>query len=172
VTITANHRIAIVAGVVYALDQATKFVVSRYLDLAHQVVVVDGFFKLVHWANTGAAWSMFPGNNVLLAVISVLALLVLWFSKDHFEADRTLGQVALGLILGGILGNLTDRLVIGHVTDFLYFHLYRRGGGELGFPAFNMADSAICTGVGLLFLLSWRSERHAVSAPKGTASEA
>jgi signal peptidase II len=67
----------------------------------------------------------------------------------------------LGLIFGGICGNLFDRLLPSrrHVIDFLYFYVIRRDGDEAGFPAFNVADSAICIGVGLLFLLSWQSDR-------------
>jgi signal peptidase II len=66
----------------------------------------------------------------------------------------------LGLIFGGIAGNLVDRLIYRHVIDFLRFYLIRRSGEELGFPAFNVADSAICIGVGLLVLLSWKRERE------------
>jgi signal peptidase II len=73
--------------------------------------------------------------------------------------------VSLGLIFGGIVGNLIDRLRVGHVVDFLYFYLYRRDGHVAGFPAFNVADSAICVGVGLLFLLSWQND--ADKAPAG-----
>jgi signal peptidase II len=66
--------------------------------------------------------------------------------------------MALGFIFGGILGNLLDRLRVGHVIDFLRFYVIRRNGEEAGFPAFNVADSAICIGVGLLFILSFQSE--------------
>jgi signal peptidase II len=101
---------------------------------------------------------MFYGNNRLLAVISLLALLVLLLSYRNFDTRSAAGRLALGLILGGILGNLTDRVRFGHVVDFLRFYLYQRGTGEeVGFPAFNVADSAICVGVGLLFYVSWRS---------------
>jgi len=68
------------------------------------------------------------------------------------------------LIFGGIAGNLVDRFTHKHVVDFLYFYLVQRGGGEIGFPAFNVADTAICTGVGLLFLLSWQKDQPG-SAP-------
>lgn len=156
---TPNRRIGMIALLVLALDQFTKALVLDYLGYAQEDVIVPGFFKLVHWGNTGAAWSLFRGNNGLLAVVALVALLVLFFTRHHFESRTLLGQFAFGLICGGIMGNLTDRIRVGHVIDFLYFYVVRRGGGELGFPAFNIADSAICTGVGLVFLLTWRNDR-------------
>jgi len=156
---TPNRRIAGIALVVVALDQITKQIVLHFLGYNKEKVVIEGFFKFVLWGNTGAAWSLFRGNNALLALIAVVALFVLFFSRHHFDARSILGQLAFGLICGGILGNLIDRLWAKHVIDFLYFYLQQRDGTEIGFPAFNVADSAICTGVGLVFLLTWRSER-------------
>ena len=156
---TPNRRIAIIALLVVALDQITKQIVLHFLGYRNEKVVIEGFFKFVLWGNTGAAWSLFRGNNALLALIAVVALVVLFFSRHHFDARSVLGQLAFGLICGGIVGNLIDRLWARHVIDFLYFYLQQRDGTEIGFPAFNVADSAICTGVGLVFLLTWRSER-------------
>jgi signal peptidase II len=158
-TRSPTFRIGAIALVVLALDQFTKQLVLRYIDPDKPRVVIEGFFNLVNWANTGAAWSMFVGNNRLLAIVALVALLVLFASRHYFDAHTMLGQIALGLISGGILGNLMDRLVVKHVTDFLYFYLQRRGGGVIDFPAFNVADSAICIGVGLMFILSWKSEK-------------
>lgn len=159
-----TFRIAVIALAVLILDQVTKLLVRSYIGPGERYVVISGFFDLVHWANTGAAWSMFMGNNRLLAVFAVMALLVLYLSRHYFDAHTKLGQLALGLIFGGILGNFIDRVLLQHVTDFLYFYLQRRGGGVLDFPAFNVADSAICVGVGLIFILSWRNE-HAAPRP-------
>lgn len=156
---TPNRRVVTVAALVIALDQATKALVTHVLGYADEKVVIDGFFKFVHWGNTGAAWSLFRGNNLVLAGVAVLALVVLFFSRHHFGSRSALGQIAFGLIIGGIIGNLIDRLRVRHVVDFLYFYLRQRDGGELGFPAFNIADSAICIGVGLVFLLTWKSEQ-------------
>ncbi len=103
------------------------------------------------------------GSNQLLTIVSLLALLALFLGRHHFEAHTLPGQISLGLIFGGIVGNLIDRIFREQVIDFIYFYLYQRGGGEIGFPAFNVADSAICTGVGLLFIHSWRSERTEIS---------
>lgn len=155
---TSIKRMAAVALFVLVLDQFTKYLVLRMLGYADQRVLIDGFFKLVHWGNTGAAWSLFTGKNKLLALISLLALVALFYSRHHFDAHTLHGQCALGLMFGGILGNLTDRIHMGHVVDFLYFYVLPRGGDEIGFPAFNVADSAICVGVGLLFIMSWRAE--------------
>src|SRR5579859_5847919 len=160
---TPNRRIGLIALFIIGLDQLTKTIVLRFLGYAQEKVVIDGFFKFVHWGNTGAAWSLFRGNNNILALVALVALVVLFFSRHHFDSRTLLGQIAFGLIFGGIVGNLIDRLLRGHVIDFLYFYLQQRGG-EVGFPAFNVADSAICTGVGLIFLITWRNERHPAPA--------
>ena len=154
-----NSRILTLALSILALDQATKFLVLKFLPYGEERPVIPEFFSLVHWGNTGAAWSMFRDNNEILAIIGLVALVILFFSRHHFEIHTLGGQVSMGLIFGGILGNLTDRLFRDHVIDFLYFFVMRRDGSQAGFPAFNVADTAICTGVGLLLILSWRSER-------------
>jgi signal peptidase II len=155
----ANRRMAVITLAVVLLDQSTKLLVLRWLGPTQERVVIEGFFKFVHWVNTGAAWSLFRDQNDLLAIVSLLALLGLFLWRRHFYIDSAAGQISLGLIFGGIAGNLLDRLLYRHVIDFLRFYLVRRSGEELGFPAFNVADSAICVGVGLLILLSWKQER-------------
>lgn len=165
----STRRIAIIAILVLSLDQITKQLVKWLLLIGDERIMIHGFFKFVHWQNTGAAWSMFAGKNYVLAVIGVIALFVLFRSRHHFESHTTLGQVALGLIFGGIIGNLMDRVFVGHVTDFLYFYVQQRGGREIGFPAFNVADSAICIGVGLIFILSWKNERTPAHPPQPSA---
>jgi len=151
-------RIAILALAIFGIDQLTKFLVLRSLDMSEERIIVDGFFKFVHWGNTGAAWSMFRGNNAILALTALAALIILFVSRHHFDVHTLSGQLSLGLIFGGILGNLLDRIRVGHVIDFLRFYVARRTGEEVGFPAFNVADSAICIGVGLLFILSLQNE--------------
>jgi signal peptidase II len=164
-----NRRIAALAAVVFALDQFTKWLVLRSIPEYDERVVIPGFFNLAHRVNTGAAWSLFTGNNALLATVALVALVALYLSRHHFSAHRLLGQFAFGLIFGGIIGNLTDRLLPSRhaVVDFLHFYLQRRGSyTPLDFPAFNVADSAICTGVALIFLINWKNE----DAPKTAAN--
>ncbi len=161
----SNWLILTLAVTVYVCDQFAKWLILNLLPVGEENNLLPGFFKFVHWGNTGAAWSLFSGNNAVLAVVGLGALVLLIFTRHHFHAHTIMGQIAFGLIFGGIAGNLTDRLLPGRhaVVDFLYFYLQPRGGGaEIGFPAFNIADSAICTGVTLIFILSWKSEQ----APK------
>jgi signal peptidase II len=159
----SGRRIAVIALLVFCLDQFTKYFVLQFLGKGEERVIIDGFFKFVHWGNTGAAWSLFRGNNAMLAVIALVALLVLFLSRHHFfDAKSRLGQSAFGMLVGGIAGNVTDRLLPSRleVIDFIYFYLNTRRG-EIGFPAFNIADSAICIGVALIFWSTWKSEHAA-----------
>ena len=167
--LSPNRRIALLAAIIFALDQFTKWLVLNHLTYADEKIIVPGLFKLTHVVNTGAAWSLFTGNNTWLAIVAALALVALFFTRHHFDLHTVGGQVSLGFIFGGIIGNLIDRLRVGHVVDFLYFYVNRRDGGETGFPAFNVADSAICIGVGLLFLLSW-SNRSSPTGPVAPTS--
>jgi signal peptidase II len=151
---TVNRRILLIAALILALDQATKNLVLQTLGPKENWIVIDGFFRLVNWGNTGAAWSFFHDRNDVLKWVSAAALLGLAFWRRHFHIQTLLGQISLGLICGGIAGNLVDRIVRHQVVDFLRFYLFTRSGVEIGFPAFNVADSAICVGVGLLILVS------------------
>ncbi|HSY09303.1 MAG TPA: signal peptidase II [Candidatus Dormibacteraeota bacterium] len=156
----SNRRIAALALFIFALDQFSKWLVLNLLEPGDEKIIINGFFKFVHWGNTGAAWSLFRGNNGALALIALFALVALFLTRHHFDSHTLAGQIAFGLIFGGIAGNLTDRLLPSRhaVVDFIYFYLQQRGGNEIGFPAFNIADSAICTGVGLIFLITWKNE--------------
>jgi signal peptidase II len=161
-----NRRIAALALCVLVCDQLSKWLVVRHVIPYEEITIIPGFFNLTYRANTGAAWSMFTGNNAVLATVAIVALVVLYLTRHHFSAHRLLGQLAFGLIFGGIVGNLTDRLLPRHaVVDFLHFYMARRGTNEIyDFPAFNIADSAICTGVALIFLINWKDEPRAAAA--------
>ncbi len=163
--LSANKKMALLAAGIFALDQMTKKAIQMSLSYGEEKTVVDGFFNLVHLRNTGAAWSMFSNNNGLLTVVAAVALVILFLTRHRFDIHTTLGWTAMGLMFGGIVGNLTDRLCRGYVIDMLSFYIRRRveGGGlkEWSFPAFNVADSAICIGVALLFILSFQKEEPA-----------
>jgi signal peptidase II len=168
------RRMILLAAFVFALDQATKNFVLLFLGPSQEKIILPGFFKFVCWTNTGAAWNLFSEQNSRLAVVSAVALVCLIIWRRHFHADTFLGQISLSLICGGILGNLFDRIdpARQQVIDFLRFYLIRRSGEEIGYPAFNVADSAICVGVGLLILLSFRSQTIAAPAAAKTSDPA
>lgn len=133
---------------VFILDQWTKWLVLIKLEVGEFRPVCDSFFHLVHYRNTGAAWGMFEGKTFLLGILSMVVLIgMLWKFKALADGrrERALG---LALIMGGTMGNVYDRFFRGEVVDFLLF-FFR----SFRWPAFNVADSAICCGVGL-FLFS------------------
>lgn len=129
-------------------DQVGKYVVRTSLPLGASVSVIDNFFNITHVRNTGAAWGMLGGFNTWLTLLSVVMLVLLVACRRAFIGDIPLNRWALGCMLGGIVGNMVDRIRLTFVIDFLDFHL----GPHHHFPAFNIADTAICVGVGLYLL--------------------
>ena len=105
----SNRHIAALALVVFAFDQFTKWIVLYTLPKGGEKIIVDGFLKFVHWGNTGAAWNIFSGNNSTLIVVMLLAFVALFLTRHHFDSHMLSGQIAFGLIFGGIAGNLADR---------------------------------------------------------------
>ena len=163
-------RLLAIALPAFVLDQITKWLVVWYVpfDPLHEMQhpVVPGFFYLVHWGNTGAAFSFMSGRNGFFVVLSIVATLVLFFLNRRGAFPDALSRWGAGLLLGGIFGNVTDRLVLGHVVDFLLFYLRLPYANP--WPAFNVADSCICIAVGLFLIASFREER----ARKVTAKSA
>ena len=149
------RRIGPIAILIALLDQLTKYWVIQRITENSSVPVVNGFFRLVNWENTGAAWGMFQNSNLILAGISVVTLVVICIFRRSFQIHLLGSKIALGLIAGGIAGNVVDRFRYGHVVDFLDFSI--RGHH---WPAFNVADSAICVGVGLYLIVTWRDEHR------------
>ena len=147
-------------------DQVTKVLVVNQFEhpnlAGDRVQVVNGFFDVVYRTNTGAAFSMFSDSNNLLAVISFFAVGALIWFRSHFDNGTRRAKIALGLLLGGILGNLIDRIAYGRVVDFARVYI-ERGEKVWEWPAFNIADSAICGGVGLLFIIAWSEQKKSES---------
>ncbi|MBA4387153.1 MAG: signal peptidase II [Verrucomicrobia bacterium] len=135
------------AFAVVFLDQAVKEVVLRQMALGSSIVVCGGLFDLRYVQNTGAAWGILEGFNGMLVLLSVAVLAAMVIFRKHFLADTFLSRLTLALMVGGIAGNLMDRLKHGYVVDYLDFY-----HGQAHFPAFNIADSAICIGVGLYII--------------------
>jgi signal peptidase II len=148
------------------LDQGTKALLVRSLPLHGYVSVVDGLMSLSHVRNRGAAFGILsdwdlPYQTVLLATLSLGALLAIAVYFVRLPATARLPRVGLALVLGGAVGNLLDRLRLGYVVDFV--HVYWR---SYQWPDFNVADSAITVGVTLLVLDILRSPGHSPADAK------
>jgi signal peptidase II len=141
----------------YALDQFTKFLVLRFIPPNRSLALIPTFFDLVHVINTGAAFGSFKNNNGFFIALSFLALVVVFAMLLRRGPVDSWRNIALGLLLAGIFGNLTDRLVHGHVIDFLLFDLHVPFAHP--WPAFNFADSCICIAVVCFIIYSFRQER-------------
>jgi len=146
----------------YALDQWTKQLVLRSISPEEPLIVISGFLHLVNVTNTGAAFGSFRNNNTFFIVISSIALLIVVVFLLRRRSRDVWRDVSLALLLAGILGNLTDRLLYGHVIDFLLFDLHIPYAHP--WPAFNVADSCISIAVVLFIIQSiWQGK----SSPKG-----
>ena len=134
----------------YILDQLTKWATLAYIPLHHEIPIIPGFFNLVHVTNTGSAFGLMRGwfnFHVVFGTIMAVVMFVLLFRKSTDQLTR----FASALILSGIFGNITDRIIHGHVIDFLDFYI-----GRHHWPAFNIADSAIVIAVALFLWASFK----------------
>ncbi len=131
------------AALVFLVDQFTKFLVREFLPIRGTSFPRDGFFRFTHTHNTGSAFGIFQDQNTALIVASMVGIIVLLMIFHSQRRPGPLLRLSIGLQLGGAAGNLLDRFLLGHVTDFL----------DVGaWPVFNIADSSIVTG---LVLLGW-----------------
>ncbi|GAK56119.1 lipoprotein signal peptidase [Candidatus Vecturithrix granuli] len=134
------------SGFIVILDQLTKYLVNVFQP---NMVVIPGFFNLTYIKNAGAAFGIFQGKQPFLVGVSLLAMGLLLFLLFHERQEKTGLLLALALILGGTCGNLIDRIRSGMVIDFLLFYIK-----QYQWPAFNVADSSISIGVGILILVT------------------
>ncbi|GAB1410017.1 signal peptidase II [Desulfovibrionales bacterium] len=158
-------RLTWTAALVLGVDQATKFWIQKTIPVWEKgCTVISDFFDIVHILNRGAAFGFLNNpdtdwQRLFFIVVSVLAMGLIVLMARSTEDDGPLYEYGLGLILGGALGNLADRIRLGVVVDFLDFYV-----GTWHWPAFNVADMGICVGAASL-LLSFYQRRHHVSNP-------
>ena len=153
------------AAAVVALDRLTKWIVEMRVSPADTYTVIPGFFDIVRAQNRGVAFGLFnestsPWRTSLLVLVSVAAVVVVSTIVWRARQLDPLSLWGFALILGGAAGNLFDRIVSGRVTDFLDFYIR-----DYHWPAFNVADSALVVGCGLLLLDMLRPQRQAANVP-------
>jgi signal peptidase II len=142
----------LIALSIVLLDWATKWAVAKNISLHDGIQIIPGFFRLTHVENRGAAFGLFADSPaqwkiamlVLFSIVALVVVVALLWRNSHAMTSTGIG---LALILGGAIGNLWDRLLTGRVVDFLLFYI-----GQYQWPAFNVADSAIVCGAGLLVI--------------------
>lgn len=124
------------------------------LGLFHDITVIEGFFHITYVQNTGMAWSLLSGQQGVLALVAAVAIgLMSWYL--FVKKPDILTGVSLALMIGGAAGNLMDRLFLNYVRDFLNFYIF-----GYDFPVFNVADMALCIGVFLLLIATWKEEKN------------
>jgi signal peptidase II len=151
-------RLLLIVGLVVAADQITKRIVVNDLLLGETrriIPFLSPLFQIVRSHNTGASFGLLPNAGDLFAVVAVVVVLVLLYMYPRIPENKTLQWMATGLIIGGALGNVIDRLSYGYVVDFINYQI----PGVISNVS-NLADHAVVLGVILFFVSSWRDERE------------
>ncbi|GAA0460726.1 signal peptidase II [Alkalibacillus silvisoli] len=148
----------IIALFIIALDQITKWVIIRTMNLHESIEVISGFFYITSHRNSGAAWGMLQGQMWLFYLVTVFVVGVIVYYMRQYRNGYKLLNVGFALILGGAIGNFIDRIVMQEVVDFLDFIIF-----NYNFPIFNVADMALTVGVTIIIVLilydEWNSKR-------------
>ncbi len=147
-----NRKIFLISILALVVDQATKILIGLFFALDEKWVVIPHFFSLHFIENNGAAWSILASKVDFLILASLLAIFIIYRFMYHFKLNKR-NTLAFGLILGGIVGNLMDRVFLGYVRDFLSFRFW-----NYQYPIFNFADTFIVIGVLLLIIAIVKGE--------------
>lgn len=148
----------IIATIILLIDQVLKILINNILSINESIEVIHSFFYITKVYNTGAAWSIFEGSQILLIIIAIIAFfLLLKYQSVFVENKRNI--VAFALIYGGLVGNLIDRVIYGYVIDYLHFFIF-----DYSFPVFNFADMAIVIGFLLVIIAIIKGEENEVSS--------
>lgn len=144
-----------IIGVSLVLDQIIKIIVSSLMHLYDSINVINNFLSITYVRNNGAAWSILSGNRWLLITISVVALIFIYLYFIKGKNLTKLEIISYGLLIGGTLGNLFDRVIYGYVIDYLDFRIF-----TYNFPVFNLADICIVIGITLICISLIGGEVH------------
>ena len=141
-----NKKIIIIASIALIIDQISKIIATSYLKLNLGVKVIKNFFYLTLCHNDGAAWGLFS-NARFVIIIGTIAAIILIYHYIYVFKENKRNNLAFGLLIGGLAGNLIDRIIFGYVRDFLDFYIFK-----YDYPIFNIADTCIVVGVFLLII--------------------
>ena len=127
--------------IIFLIDQITKIIISNNINLNGSITVIKNFFSLTYVKNTGAAFGFFSGKTLLITIISVFIFVYLLMELIKNKSNIKIINLSFSFILGGLIGNLYDRIVLGYVRDFMDFTIFNKG-----FAIFNIGDAFIVVG--------------------------
>lgn len=153
--------IVIISSIIFVIDQIIKLIISNFLEINHGISIINDFFSLMYVRNYGAAFSIFNGNRLFLIIVSILSVILIY---KFLLKDKKIGKlesVIYGVLLGGLFGNLLDRIILGYVIDYLSFKIF-----GYYFPVFNFADMCIVISTVFLILIVG-SEKNENNSDRG-----
>lgn len=154
-------RIFLFSTLIFIIDQVVKLIVGFSINLNTSFTVINNFFYISNVHNYGAAFSILYGSRILLTIVSIVALIFIYYFMLKNKKFSWMEISIYSLLIGGILGNLFDRIVYGYVVDYLDFYLF-----GYDFPIFNIADICIVISAGLILIDSFRGEKNENSSRK------
>ncbi len=147
-----NKKILLISTIVLALDQISKALIDITMKFGQSIPVLKNFFHITYYQNTGAAWGIMNSRTFLLISLTIIILIIIYRYMYSFKQNKR-NILAFGLLIGGIVGNLLDRIIFGYVRDFLDFYVF-----NYDFPVFNVSDMAIVAGIFLLIIAIVKGE--------------
>ncbi len=149
-----KKRPYIIAFIFFLIDLISKQIIMHVMNLNESIKVIPHFFSLTYVRNNGAAWSILKDERILLMIVTVIVLFLINKYMNREELSK-IEELTYGIIIGGIVGNLFDRIIYGSVIDFLDFNIF-----GYNYPVFNLADTFIVVGIMLLIIVSIRKEHY------------
>lgn len=143
-----KNKVYLTSVIVLLIDQIVKLLIKTNMNLNEEISIIPNFFSIQYLKNTGAAFSILENQTILLAITSIICISVIIYYLKKEENLTTAMYLSFGMVLGGILGNLIDRIFYQGVIDFLSFQIF-----NYNFPVFNIADIGITIGVLLLIII-------------------
>ncbi|AXM87956.1 lipoprotein signal peptidase [Anoxybacillus ayderensis] len=155
----------LLAFVVIIIDQWTKWLIVRYMELGESIRVIENVLYITSHRNRGAAWGMLQGQFWLFYLITIVVVIGIIVYIQRLKPTERLFGISLGLMLGGAIGNFIDRVFRKEVVDFVHTYIF-----DYSFPIFNVADAALTVGVTLLFIQTWMEEKKRKGMSDGANS--
>ena len=152
-------KIGIISLICILIDQIIKIIVSTNIKFTSSINIISNFFRITYLKNYGAAWSILTGDKIFLILVSFIALILIYYFFLKNKKLNNIEEVLYGLLIGGVIGNLIDRIRLGYVIDYLDFNIL-----NYNYPVFNLADSLIVISIIFLVVLNIKDDKNGNSS--------